>query len=197
MDRNLTMDVMGLAMAQVTRPAMKTGAIRKAVRREYRRILSRAGDIGKRNPLLSCYAMAAWFIAMNRMDHLSPEENGEIMLEGFRKSRIFAWVMGDADHYLDPKRIEQQKKWAEETHQKRYADDWVLDCLPGNGDYALGYDYWECGICKLCRAEGCPELARYLCQLDFLFAEVMGLRLERSTTLAQGGEKCDFRFYRA
>ncbi|MCD8003841.1 MAG: L-2-amino-thiazoline-4-carboxylic acid hydrolase [Clostridia bacterium] len=32
----------------------------------------------------------------------------------------------------------------------------------------MGYDYLECGICKLCRNEECPVLAKYLCQLDFV-----------------------------
>lgn len=55
-------------------------------------------------------------------------------------------------------------------------------------------DYLECGICKLCQREGCPELAQCLCRLDFLFVKVMGLELERTTTLAEGGMRCDFRF---
>lgn len=196
MENNLTLEVMGFALSHMTKNVAKTPIMRKAIRSEYHSILSNAKDIGRRNQLLSCYALGAWFIAMNRIDDLPPEENYEMMMEGFRNSRIFHLMMGDADRYLDPKRIEKQKKWAESTHQRIYENDWVVDCLPGNSDYDLGYDYWECGICKLCQDEGCPELAKYLCQLDFLLAEVMGLRLERTTTLAEGGMKCDFRFSR-
>ncbi len=66
----------------------------------------------------------------------------------------------------------------------------------GNGELGLGYDYLECAICKLCRDERCFELAKYMCKLDFMFADIMGMRLERTSTLADGGKKCDFRFYR-
>lgn len=146
--------------------------------------------------MLSCYAIGAWFIAMNRSNGLSPQENCEIMMDKLCSSQLFWMVMGDADLYLAPKRIEKQKQWAQNTHLRTHKNDWVVDLLPGNGTYDLGYDYLECGICKLCQDEGCPELAKYLCRLDYLFAEIMGLHLERTSALAEGGEKCDFRFSR-
>lgn len=195
MKKNLTIQIMGHFLFRRCKKEL-SHSCRKSILTEYDRIISNAKDIGKRNLLLSAYAMGAWFIAMNREDDLSPEKNCQIMMEGLRRSRLFRIVMGDADHYLDPKRIEKQRKWARNTHRRVYENDWVVDLLPGNGTYDLGYDYLECGICKLCRDEGCPELAKYLCHLDYLFAEVMGLHLERTSTLAEGGKKCDFRFSR-
>ena len=38
------------------------------------------------------------------------------------------------------------------------------------------------------------ELMPYLCSVDFIMSERMGLGLERTTTLAEGSPKCDFRF---
>ncbi len=55
-------------------------------------------------------------------------------------------------------------------------------------------DYTECGICKLCRDEGVPDLAKYLCKLDYVLADLMGLALTRTTTIAEGGTCCDFRY---
>lgn len=195
MKNNPSFQIMGTAFSHITQSGA-SHEVKKKTLTEYRQILCRAKDIGKKNQLLSCYAMGAWFIAMNRSNGLSPQQNYEIMRDGLRRSRLFRIAMGDADHYLDPKRIEKQKQWAQNTHRRTYENDWVVNLLPANGEYDLGYDYLECGICKLCRDEGCPELAKYLCKLDYLIAEVMGLRLERTTTLADGGEKCDFRFSR-
>lgn len=195
MRQNLLVQLTGRFFFQIGKKEL-SHQCRKKIYAEYRRILTNAKDIGNHNPLLSAYTLGAWFIAMNREDSLSPEKNCQLLTEGLRSSRIFRMILGDADHYLDPKRIAKQTKWAESTHKRRYENDWVVNLLPGNGDYDLGYDYLECGICKLCRAEGCPELAKYLCRLDFMFAEVMGLRLERTSTLAEGGMKCDFRFSR-
>lgn len=68
--------------------------------------------------------------------------------------------------------------------------------MKGNGEYDLGYDYTKCGVCRLCADEGCPELASYNCRLDYTLAEMIGLKLKRTTTIADGGAKCDFRYSR-
>lgn len=39
------------------------------------------------------------------------------------------------------------------------------------------YKYHTCGICRLCQDEGCPELAKYLCRLDFVMTDRMGMKL--------------------
>ncbi len=68
--------------------------------------------------------------------------------------------------------------------------------LPGCDEYDLGYDYYECGVCKICQDEGCPELAKYMCRLDFVIADIMGMKLVRTKTLAEGADLCDFRYSR-
>ena len=49
---------------------------------------------------------------------------------------------------------------------------------------------------KLCKDEGCPELAKYLCRYDYLLADIMGMELKRTGTIAEGYDKCDFRYSR-
>ncbi len=195
MKKNFSTFVMGQFFFRIIKD--DTDALcRKKILEEYERILDNAKDIGRHNTLLSAYALGAWFIAMNREDGLSPDENIEILTRRLKASRVFSMVMGDADHYLSEKRIEKQKKWAENTQKRIYENDWVVELLPKNNEYDLGYDYLECGVCKLFNDEGCPNLAKYICRLDYMFAETMGLRLERTLTLAEGADKCDFRFFR-
>ncbi len=167
----------------------------KAVKEEYRAIVRRAKDIGP-SRLLSAYCMAAWFIAMNRSTGSGAEENYALFRDGLRESRLFAMALGGADAYLDEKKLPGRLKWAAESKERRYKNDWVVDVLPGNQSFDLGYDYGECGACKLCRDEGCFDLARYLCRLDFVLADMMGMELKRTTTIAEGGEHCDFRYRR-
>lgn len=140
--------------------------------------------------------MGAWFIALNRSTGDSAEENYVLFRDGLQKSRLFAMAMGDADAYLDEKKLPGRLKWAKESKKRTYENDWVVEVLPGGKTFDLGYDYLECGICKLCRDEGCPELARYLCRMDFVLAELMGMEFMRTTTIAEGGERCDFRYRR-
>lgn len=167
--------------------------VAKKISEEHKKIIERAKDIGK-SRLLSSYIMGSYFIAMNRSTGKSPEENYEIFKEGLCASKLFHKVMGDANGYLDPKKMPGRLQWSKDSHKHQYENDWVVDILPGNDEYDLGYDYHECGICKLCQDEGCPKLAAYLCRMDFVIADIMDMKLERTKTIANGDPYCDFRY---
>lgn len=55
-------------------------------------------------------------------------------------------------------------------------------------------DYLECATCKFLQQQGAPELGPYLCVADVLYSEMLGWGLIRTRTLAEGADKCDFRF---
>lgn len=167
--------------------------VSEGVKEEYQNIILRAKDIGN-SKLLNAYCMAAYFIAMNRCTGLSPEENFELFKDGLYNSMLLRKAMGDADTYLDPGKLSGRMRWAEESHKRKFENDWVVDVLEGNGQYELGYNYHECGICRLCQDEGCFELAKYLCRLDFVLADIMGMELLRTQTIAEGADFCDFRY---
>ena len=165
----------------------------RKIAKEHKIILDCAKDIGKSN-LLSSYIMGSYFIALNRSTSRSAEENYEIFRDGLCASKLFHKIMGNADSYLDPKRIPARRQLSEDSHKRKYENDWVVDILPGNDEYDLGYDYHECGICKLCQDEGCPELAAYLCRMDYVLADIMNMKLVRTGTIAEGASCCDFRY---
>lgn len=193
MQYNSSCTMMYLAMDGLVRDKFPDKSVRKAIKAEYKAIIGRAKDIGAKNKLLSSYLMAAYFIAMCRCSGLSPEEGGRAMDDGLRRSKLFKVMMGSAQDYFSPKRIAGRQEWSRQTYERKYENDWVVDILVDGPDYDMGFDYRECGVVKLCRDEGCPELAQYLCRLDFTIMEIMGIGLKRTMTLAEGGEKCDFR----
>lgn len=117
--------------------------------------------------LIFSYIMGIYFIAMNRHSGLSAEENYTVIETAMKNSKLFKKIMRTAEDYLDDKKTPQRLKWSEESHKLRNENNWVVDVLPKCAEYDLGYDYHECGICKICRDEGCFELANYLCRLDF------------------------------
>ena len=196
MKSNVMIKGMGLALNSIVKKVIPNKDVLRSIKKEYQTIMDRAEDIGASNRLLSSYGLAAYFIAMNRKDELSPEENCRILDEGMRSSKLIKAVMGNSKSYFSEKSMESRRQWSKETHEKHYANDWVVDVLEKTDDYEFGFDYTECGVCKLCRDEGCPELAKYLCSLDFMLVEVIGIGLKRTTTLAEGGDRCDFRFSR-
>jgi hypothetical protein len=95
------------------------------------------------------------------------------------------------------KRLEQAKREAAASHERKYPGDWVKDVVEGDGKtFLFGTDYLECGIVKYLNAQGAPELAPYLCWLDYPMMKVMRVGLVRTETIAQGCERCNFRFCR-
>ena len=114
------------------------------INEEHKKIIGRAKEIGK-SRLLSSYIMATYFIAMNRSTGKPAEENYEILRDGLCASKLFHKAIGDVEHYLDPKKMPGRLQWSADSHKRRYENDWVVDILPGNGEYDLGYDYHEAG----------------------------------------------------
>ena len=161
--------------------------------KEHKNIYARAKEMNDEK-LLSSYIMGMYFIAMNRVSGLSPKENYQILEDGLKESAMFRKGLGTAEAYLDEKRMAARYEWAAESKKRKGENNWVLDVLPKCDEYDLGYDYYECGICKICRDEGCPELAKHLCKLDFMMADLMSAKLVRTKTLAEGADYCDFRY---
>ena len=82
--------------------------------------------------------MGSYFIAMNRSTEEPPKENYEIFRDGLYASKLFHKVMGDAESYLDSKKMARRLQWSKESHEHIYENDWVVDILPGNDEYDLG-----------------------------------------------------------
>ncbi len=73
----------------------------------------------------------------------------------------------------------------------------MFDVVDGDGrDFEWGLDYTECAIVKYLSREGAPEIAPYGCWVDYPAYAAMGVKLIRTETIAQGGQRCDFRFSR-
>lgn len=170
---------------------------KKAIKQEYVSIMKNAKGIGK-SRLMSSYCMGAYFIALNRKTSLSPEACYELYKNGLSANKLFHIAVGNADSYLDKKKLPGRLKWSADSHLRRYENDWVVDIIEGTpqDDFELGYDYHTYGICNLCRDEGCFELAKYLCRMDYVLADMMQMKLTRTKTIAEGADLCDFRYSR-
>lgn len=60
----------------------------------------------------------------------------------------------------------------------------------------VAFDVRRCPVASYLRAEGLGELCvDTWCSLDFALAQQWGSRLERTETLAEGAERCDFRWH--
>ena len=100
-------------------------------------------------------------------------------------------------YYMSRYNRRRSRQKAALSQERRYPGDWVREHVEGDGDvFEWGMDYTECGIVKFLRSQGADELAPYLCLTDYALFGALGIELTRTMTLAEGYEKCDFRFKR-
>jgi hypothetical protein len=150
------------------------------------------------------YMTAAW-LAMYRSLQArgaSVEEAARLIYLGtasFYNSVPTRWLMRWQGRRLLGRKFQAQRRHeATISQQRRYPDDWVFEVVEGDGQgFDFGVDYTECGVVKYLAREGAPELAAYGCWIDYPLFAAMHLRLDRTETLAQGGQRCDFRMSRA
>jgi hypothetical protein len=156
---------------------------------------------GDRNPLTGNLVFSASALAFYRVmkrHGRTVEETGELLyriMEAWirRYPRFIRRLMGA--YYLSPLGRRQSKRRAPPSQERRYAGDWVFEYVEGDGEtFEWGRDYIACGIVDFLHAQGADELAPYLCLTDYALFGALSIELDRTMTLAEGCEKCDFRF---
>jgi hypothetical protein len=81
------------------------------------------------------------------------------------------------------------------SQQRQYPGDFVVHFVPGDGrTFDFGIDFTGCAIHKFFQAEGAGHFAKYMCRIDYLTTSFKGIELTRTGTIANGADKCDFRY---
>ncbi len=89
----------------------------------------------------------------------------------------------------------EEKERARKSQERRYSGDWVWEFVEGNGvEFDYGRDFLECGTQKLYHAHDADEFLPFYCYLDFVTHRTTGWGFARTKTLAEGDERCDFRW---
>lgn len=170
-------------------------------KQEFERLIPQLPYIGGRQPFTQFIVATGLSLALYRTAKANGKtveevgqllfEIGQAILQGYPLfiARLFG-KMNFSSFYL--KRLEKR---AMESHRRKYPEDYLYDFVPGDGStFDYGVDYLECASCKFLAKQGAPELAPYLCPIDVLYSRALGWGLMRTMTLAEGAEKCDFRF---
>ena len=198
-------------MARIAKPVLAphfdpeyVDAVVKETSREFLRLIPHIPHIGGgQNPLSDNLEKSAMLLALHRVlkaRGMTLEEIAEInykIVETYIASmpRLATLLSGWWAFTWFYRR--SLKKRAKESQLRLYPGDWVFDYVEGDGKkFDFGVDYTECEIVKFLRAQGAHELTKHLCPFDYLLSDAMGLGLVRTTTLAEGGKRCDFRFKR-
>ncbi len=179
----------------------QAAVMRAEMREELRRLIPQVPYIGgKQNPLTtqlvqSAGALAIYRVLLKHGDTL--EDTGELLHRLFRAEveRIPRVLRPWVKRYMfSGLRRRQALKEASRSQARRYPGDWVFERVDGDGsNFDQGRDYTECAIVKFLHAQDADELGPYLCDLDWVTAEVIGYGFQRTMTLAWGCDRCDFR----
>lgn len=91
--------------------------------------------------------------------------------------------------------IRRMIKQIEESAQKKYKDDFVLELVESDGrQFDFGYNYKECAIHKLYTKYNKEHYLKYVCLGDFAMFKSYGIGFSRTKTIGNGAAVCDFRF---
>jgi len=96
---------------------------------------------------------------------------------------------------LSAEYLAEEKERAQKSQERRYSEDWVWEFIEGDGvEFDYGYDFLECGTQKLYHAQNADDFLPFYCYLDFVTHRTIGWGFFKTKTLAEGDERCDFRW---
>ena len=176
-------------------------ALIRESRQEYEALIPQIPYIGEKSPMLIFLLPTSRYLAVYRALQkrgATVEDAGRLiyeMMEAETKAiprpvrRLTGWL------WFSRLFLRRVTKRAAESQKRQYPGGYVFTYVEGNGrDFDWGIDYAECSSCKLLKAQNAMDLAPYVCAVDKVSSELLGWGLTRTMTLAEGFEKCDFRF---
>ena len=168
----------------------------KQGKKEYKRLLSEADDLGKGNPMASnayfAYVFAGAWLGSNK--EITPDGMGKVVTDVL-ESKLLRTVFGMTDINKDPKKWYRDMKKYEAWYEKNgrnYPVNWIVNFdenVHTDGSY---YYFTRCPICEFCNRAGIGELMPALCATDEIMFQLQHGKLNRRHTIANGDAICDY-----
>lgn len=128
---------------------------------------------------------------------LRENEIGELIYrtadEYYRLSPFKRWIQRQLFFSrLNRKQIVARQKRSEQL--KNGINGFRIKYIAGATHNEFGVDYLRCGICDYFARKNMFEYVKYCCLVDYAIMKNLGISFSRTTTLGNGGSKCDFWF---
>ena len=182
------------------RPAAELAAMFADARKFHAELLPLPDIGGPKNLVYASFVIGPQYVALYRAMRphgFTAAEVGKLIydLAVFDLAKQSDVLRRSGERFFTPAYFALLQDWAVRSQDRRYPMDWVQTVFRGDGtQFDIGVDYVECGLVKFFAAHGVPELAPFPCRIDFPTAQAEGTGLRRTTTLATGGRRCDFRY---
>lgn len=179
----------------------KTDIWLKRSREIFKSLYPKIPDIGgKENMLYKNLALSTFLMpiaVIMKEERLPTREIGEHIFNVANRSNKFFLPLAKRLSYFKKSQIDKMKRAAERSLNRKCPGDWVFEFVDGGEKYLFGYDIKECAIHKFWRDQGLEELVPYLCLTDWAKWKLLEISVERTQTLANGHDVCDFRYCRS
>lgn len=173
----------------------------RSTRDEFKRLAPEIPLKGMKPPFSLFLQATAIYLSLYRTlqkKGFSAAQTGRLAydLSAITLDKFPAWLGGMFGAVIfQPRYIEKSRYRAGKSRGQARPGHYVADFVEGGGDiFDYGVDYLVCGGCEFLKAQGAFELAKYICPVDILYSQKWGWGLVRTTTLAEGSPRCDFRF---
>jgi hypothetical protein len=174
-----------------------------AARDEYLHLLPELPYVGGKQPFTQFVISSGWFLAFHRVMLTHGADVNETGKLAYLLSRTYLErVPGFARRLLgymsfSPRYLRNLRQRAEVSQKNPNPRGYIAFYVEGDVvNFDFGVDYHRCATLTFLQEQGAAGLAPYLCACDYLYSEMLGWGLSRSTTLAEGGDRCDFRIKR-
>ena len=174
----------------------------REVRKEYEELIPQIPHVNgvKGRPLNSFLLISSQALAVYKVMKKYGKTTGEaweichnaLRLWMEKLPRIKRWLFGDLMYSGIARR--RMRKLSEAGRRLRFGNFEIKYVVGDGKNFDFGVDYVACGIYKFMQEQGAEEFAPYVCMSDIALSDAMGWGLIRTETLADGCERCDFRF---
>ncbi len=179
----------------------RAAGLMRDVRANCASLIPSVPDIGGRESMFTEWLMyGAYYLAFYRtlkpLGH-SIDEIGRFIYETYEVMADYPkWFLRVIGKLKYGKRyVSRLRSAAEESQKHPYPAGWVCAFIEGDGrEFDYGLDITECGIWKFYAAHNAAGLAPYMCFSDFVVSKAFDRGLVRYQTIAEGDERCDFRY---
>ena len=113
--------------------------------------------------------------------------------EYYRLSPLKRWIQRQLFFSkLNIRQILSRQKRSEQ--RENGINGFKIKYIAGARQNEFGVDYLRCGICDYFARKNMSQYVKYCCLVDYAIMKNLGISFSRTTTLGNGGSKCDFRF---
>lgn len=173
--------------------------ILKNSKKEYRRLLLKADDIGSNNPMavnvyfvlvfLSIYTGNRDLVSISDLEFLTKDIYNNALIKKFFKRMDLSKKSHFAYHL---RFMKKSKRWIDKRRDL-YPESWEIHIDEDNENNEIKFHFTSCPIAKFMADNGYAEITEIFCKMDYLNYKNMNAVLYRENTISSGGSICDYR----